>query len=115
MTITIEEARAIIADFHARKIKMYDTRYDKWIYTSVKQIIPMRNYEDSDISDVEILTKRKNNQYFSIKCIKENRSWVKDVLILDEKDARLIEGGKYPPVLDNWQAIQTAKFLKELL
>jgi len=113
MTMTIEEARQIIADFAGRKLRIFNG--EKWRETSVKQIIPMREYEGTDIYDVEILTKRCYNHYFSITSVLEGKSGVKKVLVSDEKDARLIEGGKYPPVLDDWQAIQTAIFLKELL
>lgn len=75
-----DEAMAIICDFHGRKIELFNGKI--WKKHTIKRIIPIRLYSSGQwgkVDDVEILTSKKNNHYFSIKMFLKNESWVKGI------------------------------------
>lgn len=61
--------------------------------TSVKNLIPMRQFKNgkwSKVYDTEILTNRRRNHYFSFsRYIKGKSNWVKKVYVLEGIDKRL--------------------------
>jgi hypothetical protein len=67
-----DEAREIICDFHGRKISIVGCRGLENV--SIKRIIPMDYSHRKQIHDVEILTNRKKNHYFSIGAILKKQS-----------------------------------------
>ena len=49
----------------------------------------MREYGGVKIKDVEVLTCKKNNHYFSISCYLENKSEYTAMKLLRDKDSRV--------------------------
>jgi len=114
------QANQIIRLLHKRKISMFDGQ--KWTNTSVKKIIPMFDYkkacrEEYIITDVEILTCKSKNTYFSISCYIENRSWIKNIKIKDEWDDSIKQRIISPDIqsyMKNDNYIDVAKLIQSL-
>lgn len=76
------QAQSIICDFHARKIEI--SNGEKLKNCTVQRIIPIRMRENGKwqhVHDVEILTDKDKNHYFSIDAIMKGTSGVKGLKV----------------------------------
>lgn len=108
----LEEAKEIISNFHGRKIEVVGCRgHEK---TSVVGIIPMYYPKDANITDVEILTNKKRNYYFSIGAILKKKSRITSLKIggINFKSRSMKVMCHTPRNEADW--IRTARFIKLL-
>lgn len=117
---SVEEAKDIIADFHGRKIEVWNNQYErshgkyKWEKKSIIRIIPMHYPDKKSIDDVEILLNKSKNIYFSIGMILRDKSWVKGIKIggVDFKAKSQKVLWPFPKSDEVW--IRTARYIKLL-
>lgn len=117
---SVDEAKEIIADFHGRKIEVYNNHYKgshgdyKWQKKSIIRIIPMHYPGKKSIDDVEVLLNKSRNTYFSIGMFLRNKSWIKDIKIggidFKAKSQKIIN--PFPKNDEVW--IRTARYINLL-
>lgn len=115
-----EEANKIIRLFHKRKISFFSK--GKIINTSVKKIIPMFDYGKAIngeyvVIDVEILTCKSKNTYFSIGCYVKNKSWIKSLEVKadwDDSIKQRVIAKDIQDIMDDIAIIATAKAIQEM-
>lgn len=108
----IDEAKEIICDFHGRKIEIVGCRGLEKV--SVKRVIPMTYPNNKNITDVEILTNKSKNHYFSIGAILRKQSRITKIKIggvnLSSRSMRII----CPTPKSDIDWIRTARYINLL-
>ena len=103
--LTIQDANRICAEFIGTKIIITKARGEKQ-HDVIKRIIPMHKWGTKEIYDVEFLTSKAKNYYFSYNSFIAGTSWVKSIEVTSEK-VRGLSRLKEKPIADYIVEIMT--------
>lgn len=116
----VDEAKEIVADFHGRRLLVFNKDYKgshgnfKWQSMPVVRVIPMHYPDKENIDDVEILLDKSKNSYFSIGMLLRKKSWVKGLQIGGVDFKAKTSKAIYPFPKDDETWIRTARYINLL-
>lgn len=105
-----------ISNLHKRKVVCTDAEGNTYRF-SIKHVIPMKhsNTYSAPVFDIELILDKSNNKYFSIYQFLINKSWVKKIEILPEKDLRIKTMSIMPKYVDDIVTIKDYSSINRLM